>query len=101
MGVLGAGDVKLAAASGAWLGVSGVVEASLIAAVVGGLLAAWALARKGGITAGAARFGAWLFASRVTNRLAPELTPREQRVPYGVAIAAGAALVAWVPGLIW
>src|SRR5687767_15970758 len=30
--VLGAGDVKLVAASGAWLGVAGVVEASLLGA---------------------------------------------------------------------
>ena len=33
--VLGAGDVKLAAASGAWLGAAGMVEASLLAALVG------------------------------------------------------------------
>lgn len=101
MGVLGAGDVKLAAASGAWLGVAGIVEASLLAAVAGGVLAVWTLVRQGGITAAVNRFAAWLLASRVTNTLAPELTPRERRVPYGLAIAAGAAVAAWVPGLIW
>jgi prepilin peptidase CpaA len=99
--VLGAGDVKLAAASGAWLGVAGIVEASLLAAVAGGVLAVWALARSGGLSAAARRFGAWMIASRVTGKLAPEVTPKERRVPYGVAIAAGAAVAAWLPGLIW
>jgi prepilin peptidase CpaA len=101
MGVLGAGDVKLAAASGAWLGATGMVEASLMAAAAGGVLAVWALVRHGGLAAGALRFGTWLLASRATASLAPELTPRERRVPYGLAIAAGAVVAAWVPGLIW
>lgn len=99
--VLGAGDVKLAAASGAWLGAAGIAEASLLAAVAGGLLAVWALARTSGLRGAARRFGAWMIASRVTGTLAPEVTPRERRVPYGVAIAAGAAVAAWLPGLIW
>lgn len=99
--VLGAGDVKLAAATGAWLGVAGVVAASLLGAVVGGGLALWALARHGGLGAGVTRFGAWMVASRATGALMPELTPRERRIPYGVAIAAGAAAAAWIPRLIW
>ena len=99
--VLGAGDVKLVAASGAWLGVAGIVEASLVGAVVGGVLAVWALSRQGGLAAAAERFGGWMIVSRSTGTLAPEVTPRERRVPYGVAIAAGAAAAAWVPGLIW
>ena len=99
--VLGAGDVKLAAAAGVWLGAVGVVEASLIGAAFGGVLAFWALARNGGVAAGAARFGAWMVASRAAGAIGPELTPRERRIPYGLAIAAGAALAAWVPGLIW
>lgn len=99
--VLGAGDVKLAAAVGIWLGGAGAVEASLIGAAVGGLLAVWALARHGGIVAGAARFGAWALASRATGTITPELTPKERRIPYGLAIAAGAIAAGWVPGLIW
>lgn len=98
--VLGAGDVKLAAASGTWLGAGGAVEASLIGAAVGGVLALWSLSRHGGLRAGVARFGAWMVASRATKTVVPEFTPREQRVPYGVAIAAGAAMAAWFPGLI-
>lgn len=99
--VLGAGDVKLAAAAGIWLGAAGVVEASLIGAVVGGVLAIWALSRHGGIVAGTARFGAWMMAARAVGALGPELTPKERRIPYGLAIAAGAIAAAWVPGLIW
>ena len=99
--MLGAGDVKLAAASGAWLGAAGIVEASLLAAVAGGVLALWALARNGGLPGAARRFGAWMIASHATRTFAPEVTPRDRRVPYGVAIAAGAAVAAWFPGLIW
>jgi prepilin peptidase CpaA len=99
--VLGAGDVKLAAAAGAWLGTGGVVEASLLGAVAGGVLALWALARHGGLAVGATRFAGWMLASRVMGRVAPELTPRERRIPYGLAIAAGAAAAAWVPGMLW
>ncbi len=99
--VLGAGDVKLVAASGAWLGVTGVVEASLLGAAAGGILAIWALTRHDGVAAGATRFGTWMLASRVTGRVLPELTPKERRVPYGLAIGAGAAVAAWFPGLIW
>jgi hypothetical protein len=78
-----------------------VVEASLIGAAVGGVLAFWALARQGGMAAGVARFGAWMIASRAARAIGPELTPQERRIPYGIAIAAGAAVAAWVPGLIW
>jgi prepilin peptidase CpaA len=99
--VLGAGDVKLAAAAGAWLGTGGVVEASLLGAVAGGVLALWALASHGGLAAGATRFAGWMLASRVMGRVAPELTPTERRIPYGLAIAAGAAAAAWVPGMFW
>jgi prepilin peptidase CpaA len=100
-GVLGAGDVKLAAATGTWLGLSGVIEASLIGAAAGGALALWSLSRHGGLRAGLHRFGVWALASRISKTVAPELTPRERRIPYGLAIAAGAAVAAWVPGLIW
>jgi prepilin peptidase CpaA len=99
--VLGAGDVKLAGAVGAWLGISGVVEASLLAAVAGGVLAVWALIRDEGVMAGMSRFGVWMVASRVRRGIAPEFTPAERRLPYGLAIAAGSVTAAWLPGLLW
>jgi prepilin peptidase CpaA len=99
--VLGAGDVKLMAAAGTWLGAAGAVEASLIAAVVGGLIAIVVLARVRSESSALARFGVWMLMSRATRSIAPELTPVERRIPYGVALAAGAAVAAWFPGLIW
>lgn len=98
--VLGAGDVKLAAAAGTWLGIAGVLEASLLGAAVGGVLAFWALARHGGVVAGVTRFGVWMMASRVTRTIVPELTPQQHRIPYGLALAVGAAAAAWFPGVI-
>lgn len=99
--VLGAGDVKLAGAVGAWLGIAGVVEASLLAALAGGVLAVLALVRGDGVVAGMSRFGVWMLASRVRRGVAPEFTPVERRLPYGLAIAAGAMTAAWLPGLLW
>ena len=99
--VLGAGDVKLMAAAGTWLGAAGAVKASLIAAVAGGLIAIVALARVRGESPVLLRFSAWLLMSRATRSIAPELTPVERRIPYGVALAAGVAIAAWFPQLIW
>jgi prepilin peptidase CpaA len=98
--VLGAGDVKLMAAAGTWLGAVGAVEASLIAAVVGGPMAIWALTRTRSESSAATRFGAWLVMSRLTRSIAPEFTPVEHRIPYGVALAAGAAVAVWFPELL-
>jgi prepilin peptidase CpaA len=76
LGVLGAGDVKLFAAAAAWLGPRGVLPASTCAAVAGGALAlVWVV-----------------FRARTSAR------PRDQRLPYGVAIAAGVLVVAWGAG---
>lgn len=99
--VLGAGDVKLVGAVGSWLGIGGVIEASLLAALAGGLLALVALARSDGVVAGLSRFGMWMVASRTQRGVAPEFTPPERRLPYGLAIAAGAVTAAWLPGLLW
>lgn len=99
--VLGAGDVKLMAAAGTWLGAAGTVEASLFAAVAGGVIAIIALVRGPGEGSPFDRFGAWLMTSRVTRSIAPELTPAERRIPYGVALAVGAAVAVWFPDLLW
>lgn len=98
--LLGAGDVKLAAAAGAWLGAGGAVEAALLAALVGGLLAAVSLVRAYGGRGAVTRFSTWVLASRLTRALAPEATPQERRIPYGVALAAGAAIAVWFPGVL-
>jgi prepilin peptidase CpaA len=98
--LLGAGDVKLAAAAGAWLGAGGAVEAALFGALVGGVLGVASLVRAYGARGAVTRFTAWVLTSGMTRALAPEATPQERRIPYGVALAAGAAIAAWFPGIL-
>lgn len=76
IGMLGAGDVKLFAAAGAWLGPHGVLPATIYAALAGGVLAA-----------------VWVARRAVTSS-----SPRDARLPYGLAVATGVLIVAWSPG---
>jgi len=95
--VLGAGDVKLAAAIGVWLGPAGVIEASVLAALAGGLLALCVLARRGRLGALTVSLALWvgaLLRGRVTKPLASRTT---EVLPYGVALAVGAVLAGWLP----
>jgi prepilin peptidase CpaA len=95
--VVGAGDVKLAAAIGVWLGPAGVVEASALAALAGGVLALGVLARRGRLRALAVSLALWAGAlrhGRVTKPLANSAT---EVLPYGVALAVGAVLAGWLP----
>src|SRR5579872_5048215 len=89
-GMMGAGDVKFFAAAAAWLGPRGALGAALITALLGGLigigwLAARAIARKktGAAASTAADSGA---EGRATFTL-----------PYGVAMALGLGVAAWIP----
>jgi prepilin peptidase CpaA len=95
--ILGAGDVKLAAAIGVWLGPAGVVEASVLAALAGGVLALGVLARRGrlgGIAVSLALWAGALRRGRITKPLASNTT---EVLPYGVALAVGAVLTGWLP----
>ena len=92
-GATGAGDVKLMAAVGAVLGLERIVQAFLVTAIAGGLLAV-------GLAIANGRFGATV---RRTGQLmrAPGDAKREiespdagNRFAYGPAIAVGAALAA-------
>jgi prepilin peptidase CpaA len=97
MRLLGAGDVKLAAAIGVWLGPSGVLEASLLAGIAGGMLAAIVLARRrrlGVLAVGAALWAGALQRGQLTR---PLVNDRADVLPYGVALAVGAALAGWLP----
>jgi prepilin peptidase CpaA len=88
--LIGAGDVKLLAASGAWLGLAGTVSASIATALAGGLLGlVWIVARQG---AGAAMM-AVTHAFRVPSLLQLRPLDRRERVPYAVAIAVGVSMV--------
>lgn len=98
---IGAGDVKLFAAIGAWLGPTNSVTAALAAAILGGVLTVLWLVWEQGI--GRTAQGLVLGAASVQSGVkAPRLLVVEsrKRVPYGIALAAGGALVAWLPGLV-
>jgi prepilin peptidase CpaA len=101
-GVIGAGDVKFFSAAGTWLGPSATWRAALVAALAGGVLAVIFLLRE-------KRFGVTLkrmmlaASSRSTTLLlhTPESAgPNHARLPYGVALAAGALVAGWWPRLV-
>ena len=101
VGVIGAGDVKFFAAAGAWLGPGATWRAALVAAVAGGVLAIVMLLMEKRLGAVVRRIA--LAASSRTLVSVPEQTvvpgDRHRHLPYGVALAIGALVVAWVPGL--
>ena len=105
VGVLGAGDVKLAAGIGAWLGVSGIWRASLLAALVGGLIAIAMLVRERRATDTMRRLITGVSVGSLTLLTARDAAPvgdgrAKHGMPYGVALAVGAIAIAWIPGLL-
>lgn len=87
MGWMGAGDVKLMAAVGAWLGLPGAVLAVLAALVAGGVIATGIALRHGVLRQtlqGAAALAAW----GTRARTAPPVTSGV-RFPFAVAVLAG------------
>lgn len=98
VGAIGAGDVKFFAAAGAWLGPGATWRAALLAAVIGGVLALIFLVMEKRFGSALRRIA--LAASARTIAVVPE-TPSEQGryrpLPYGVALAIGALIVAWAP----
>ena len=101
VGVIGAGDVKFFAAAGAWLGPGATWRAALAAAVAGGVLAIVLLLMEKRLGAVLRRIA--LAASSRTLLAVPEQTvvpgDKQRHLPYGVALAIGALLIAWIPGL--
>lgn len=92
--VLGAGDVKLMAMVGAFLGTRATVGAVLAVLVAGGVLAVGFAVKAGGLTAMlrnvAAMFrGAHLTLATGVGGLVMQATPSTGRMPYGLAIAIG------------
>ena len=100
LGWLGAGDVKLFAAAGAWLGPVRTIEGSLIAALLGAVLALLWMVRSRGIKHSVETLG---IAATLPGVLAETSgsPDRGRSLPYGVAMAAGALCAAWVPGLLF
>ena len=96
-GWLGAGDVKLFAAAGFWLGPLRTLEAAVIAAVVGGVLAVVWMVVSYGMRKSASTLS---MAVSVPSILATTPSPERARrtLPYGVALALGALGAGWMPG---
>lgn len=100
VGALGAGDVKLLAAFGAWLGPAGVLVAALWASILGGVMAVVVAAVNGYLGRAVRNVGTILNVWRVTGpRRIEGLTLDDapgRRLAYAVPIAAGA-----VVALLW
>ena len=100
LGGMGAGDVKLLAALGAWIGPGAVVWLALYAAVAGGVFALVVTTARGYV--GTMFRNLWLLLMywRVAGvRPHPEMTlatGRGPRLPYAFPITAGAVAVLWL-----
>ena len=101
---LGAGDVKLFAASSVWIGPALALKASLLSAAIGGVLAlswlvvrAWS-SREDKLLGHRAQLAA---VEHVDVENVGVGEPNEMTtLPYGVAMAAGLTLTAWFPHLL-
>ena len=93
---IGAGDVKFFAAASAWLGVRSTLQAAAVTALVGAVLALVWMVRTDGwrhvITRAALSLHQTLSPAADRGLTAP---PRP--LPYGVAMAVGLAIAAWLP----
>jgi prepilin peptidase CpaA len=93
MGGIGGGDVKLAAATGAWLGLSKLVWFALSAALAGGVVAAVCYVFASAAVRADVR--ANLVLASVHGQLPPDAASHRRgkvSVPYALAISAGAAV---------
>jgi prepilin peptidase CpaA len=99
LGWLGAGDVKLYAAAGAWLGPLRSVEGAVVAALFGTLLSVIWMLKSQGVKNAAETLG---LAAGSPQLLSPDPSGsrRSASLPYGVAIAFGALWAGWMPRLL-
>jgi prepilin peptidase CpaA len=102
MGVLGGGDAKLLMAVGTFMGPADLARASLVIAVVGGVVALVEAARRGMLVPTLTSCGllivSWVTLGRRGRASARMMVGGERlAVPYGVAIAAG-TLLWWFGG---
>jgi prepilin peptidase CpaA len=100
LGGIGAGDVKLMAALGAWLGPAEVMWLGMYTGVAGGAIALVVALSKGYASQMFANVRLLITHWRVAGvRALPELTLQHGRGPrlaYGVAILAGTMVTVWV-----
>lgn len=98
LGWLGAGDVKLYAAAGAWLGPARAAEGALIGALFGAVLSLIWMARSQGMKGAAQTLG---MAAATPGMLTPDSgSSKRSTLPYGVAIAFGALWAGWMPRIL-
>jgi prepilin peptidase CpaA len=103
IGALGGGDAKLLMAVGAFMGPADLARASLLIAVVGGLVALVEAGRRGVLLPTLASCGSLLLSWVTLGRRGrePKTVGGERlAVPYGVAIAAGSLLWWFAGGLM-
>ena len=101
LGWVGAGDVKLFAASGSWMGAFRTIEAGVAAAIVGAVLALTYVVWRYGVRR--AIETVWLAAAApaiLANSSDSGRSRSSRSLPYGVALAAGALIAAWMPGVL-
>ncbi len=99
LGGMGAGDVKLLAAIGAWLGPAAVVWVGLFSAIAGGVMAVVLAMWSGYLRQACTNLWSLLTLWRLTGiRPAPELmlsTARGPRLAYAVPVLAGLMAALW------
>jgi prepilin peptidase CpaA len=97
---MGAGDVKLLAAIGSWLGPVGALWTALYGAMAGGVLALVVAASRGYARKALSNVGTILMTWRTVGvRPVPGLTLSDAgsvRLPYALPLAVGAALTLWL-----
>lgn len=98
--LLGAGDVKLFAAAGAWLGPIGTLEAAVWAGLVGGFLSLVWLLRYRGVRGTVLSLSSMRVDPKGAIQRARE-TPSRKSLPFAVALAAGALTAAWFPRVMF
>ncbi len=102
-GVLGGGDAKLLMAVGAFMGPGDLASASLVIAVIGGLVAVVEAARRGVLLPTLRACGSLIVSWVTFGRRPASLTAaggERLTVPYGIAIAAGSLLWWFAGGLM-
>lgn len=97
LGWMGAGDVKLMAAVGAWVAWPVSLTSTLVTLIAGGVIALIVALRHralGRSLRGAAAMGAW--AALLPGRKGPPPAASDLRFPFAAAILAGSMISLWV-----
>jgi prepilin peptidase CpaA len=102
LGGMGAGDVKAAAALGAWLGLERTFLLLIYMALSGGLIILVVWLWQGRILEGLRQLWNfllnWVLCRPVDSKPPSPLSLKSSSIPYGAAMAIGMALLCWRPG---